>query len=304
MMFPSELRAFHAAAQSGSIRKAAELLNVAPSSVSRKIVLLEQQIGTTLLERASKGVALTHAGVMVAEYARSVVLDYDSLRADLNDARGSRHRLLRLHAVESIVSGGLIDAVAAFRKEFDTVAFRISVVPAPQVVTDVQRGDCDVGLTFGQPPRPDMTTHAKIPEPIVLVVPTEHPLARTGKIELPDLKGIPLALPDTTFGVRRIFDRTIQEAGLTQDIIVAMVSNSFEALRDFVRCNAGGAVLPYRAVRRESTHQWLKPVSISHPSLASTTIDIVTLRKHRSPRVITHFVDVLGRTLAAVIPEL
>lgn len=104
MMFPSELRAFHAVAQSGSIRKAAESLNVAPSSVSRKIVLLEQQIGTALLERASKGVALTHAGVMVAEYARSVVLDYDSLRADLNDARGSRHRLLRLHTVESYAS--------------------------------------------------------------------------------------------------------------------------------------------------------------------------------------------------------
>lgn len=157
MMFPSELRAFHAVAQSGSIRKAAELPNVAPSSVSRKIVLLEQQIGTALLERASKGVALTHAGVMVAEYARSVVLDYDSLSADLNDARGSRHRLVRLHTVESIVSGGSIDAAADFRKNFDTVSFPISVVPAPQVVTDVQRGDCEAGLTFGQPPQPGST---------------------------------------------------------------------------------------------------------------------------------------------------
>ena len=48
---------------------------------------LEQQIGTALLERASRGVPLTHAGVMVVEYARSVVLDYDSLHADLNAAR-------------------------------------------------------------------------------------------------------------------------------------------------------------------------------------------------------------------------
>jgi len=82
-------------------------------------VLLEKQIGIALLERASKGVVLTRAGAMVAEYVRSVVLDYDSLRADLNDARGSRPRLVRLETVESIVSGGLIDAVAAFRKKFD-----------------------------------------------------------------------------------------------------------------------------------------------------------------------------------------
>ena len=71
-MFASELRAFHAVAQSGSIRRAAELLDTAPSSVSRKVGLLEQQIGTTLLERTSNGVTLTHAGAMVAEYARSV----------------------------------------------------------------------------------------------------------------------------------------------------------------------------------------------------------------------------------------
>jgi DNA-binding transcriptional LysR family regulator len=58
-MFPSELRAFHAVAQSGSIRKAAEQLDVAPSSVSRKMALLEYQIGTALLKRKSSGVALT-----------------------------------------------------------------------------------------------------------------------------------------------------------------------------------------------------------------------------------------------------
>ncbi len=61
-----------------SIRKASELLDIAPSSVSRKVALLEQQIGTVLLERTSSGVRLTHAGVLVADYARSVVLDYDS----------------------------------------------------------------------------------------------------------------------------------------------------------------------------------------------------------------------------------
>jgi DNA-binding transcriptional LysR family regulator len=223
---------------------------------------------------------------MVAEYARSVVLDYDSLRADLNDARGSRHKLVRLETVESIV--------------FDTISFRISVVPAPQVVADVQRGDCDVGLTFGQPAQPDLATFARIPEPIILVVPNDHPLARIGKAALHDLKGIPLALADVTFGVRRIFNRTIQEAGLTNEIDVAMSSNSFEALRDFVRCNAGGAVLPYRAMLRESSHKWLKAVSINHPSLSETTIDIIALRKHRPPRVVTSFVDLLKRTLVAV----
>lgn len=296
-MFPGELRAFHVVAKSGSIRKAAELLDVAPSSVSRKVALLEQQMGTTLLERTSNGVSLTHAGAMVAEYARSVVLDYDSLRADLNDARGARRKLVRVETVESIVSGGLIEAVAAFQEKFDTIYFRVNTVPAPQVVEDLQRGECEVGLTFCCPPQPDVVTLARIPEPIVLAVPSDHSLARTERATLQDLRGLHLALPDVTFGVRRIFDRTIEEAGLTGEIVPAVTSNSFEALRDFVHCNAGGAILPYRATLRGSTYKWLKSVSLEHPNLTETTVDVIALRKHRLPRVVTSFIELLVHTL-------
>lgn len=295
-MFPSELRAFHAVAQSGSIRKASELLEIAPSSVSRKVALLEHEIGTALLDRTSVGVTLTHAGKLVAEYARSVVLDYDSLRADLNDWRGSRRKLIRLETVESIVSGGLVEAVAAFRAKFDAVSFNLTVVPAPQVVEDVKRGECEVGLTFCCPPQADVVKVASIPEPIVLVVPNNHPLAAAKSVTLEDLNGASLALPDVTFGVRRIFDRATHEAGLSAALSPALSSNTFEALRDFVRCGAGVAILPYRAVLRESTQKWLKAVPIDHPALIETTIDVITLRKHRPPRIVTSFIEQLVRT--------
>jgi DNA-binding transcriptional LysR family regulator len=298
-MFPSELRAFYAVAQSGSIRKASELLNIAPSSVSRKVALLEQQMGTTLLDRTSVGVSLTHAGTLVAEYARSVVLDYDSLRADLNDTRGSRRKLIRVETVESIVSGGLVEAVAVFRAKFDAVSFRIRMVPAPQVVEDVQRGECEVGLTLRCPPQADIVKLASVPEPIILVVPNDHALAGAETVTLQDLIELPLALPDVTFGVRRIFDRAVQEAGLAGELNPALTSDSFEALRDFVRCGAGVAILPYRAVLRESTHKWLKAVPIDHPMLTETTIDIITLRKHRPSRVVSIFIEQLIRTLGA-----
>jgi DNA-binding transcriptional LysR family regulator len=298
-MYPSELRAFHAVAQSGSIRKASELLHMAPSSVSRKVALLEHEFGTALLDRTSVGVSLTHAGTLVAEYARSVVLDYDSLRADLNDTRGSRRKLIRVETVESIVSGGLVEAVAAFRTKFDAVTFGIRMVPAPQVVEDVQRGECELGLTFCCPPQTDVMKLASIPEPIILVVPNDHALAGGGPVKLAALAGLPLALPDLSFGVRRIFDRAMQEAGITSVAGPALSSNSFEALRDFVRCGAGVAILPYRAVLRESTHKWLKAVSIDHPVLRETTIDIITLRKYRPPRVVTAFTEQLVRTLGA-----
>jgi DNA-binding transcriptional LysR family regulator len=296
-MFPSELRAFHAVAQSGSIRKASELLEIAPSSVSRKVALLEHHIGTTLLDRTSGGVKLTHAGSLVAEYARTVILDYDSLRADLNDWRGSRRKLIRVEAVESIVSGGLLEAVAAFRTKYDAVSFRLTVVPAPQVVEDVRRGECDLGVTFCCPPQPDIVKVASIPEPIVLVVPNDHPLAGVKSVTLNDLEGSSLALPDVTFGVRRILDRAAQEAGLAATLNPALSSNMFEALREFVRCGAGIAILPYRAVMRESARNTLKVIPIDHPALREATIDVITLRKHHPARIVANFIDQLTQTL-------
>ena len=66
-MVLNPLRLFHEVARTGSIRKASEVLKLAPSSVSRQVLILERQIGTTLLDRSAAGVALTPAGQLVAK---------------------------------------------------------------------------------------------------------------------------------------------------------------------------------------------------------------------------------------------
>lgn len=300
-MFPGELRAFHIVAQTGSIRKASEVLNIAPSSVSRKVALLEHQIGTTLLERTANGVVLTHAGTLVAEYARTVVLDYETLRADLNDRRGSRRKLISLAVVESSVFECLLNSVAAFRSRFDTVSFRLTMMPAPHVVEEVRRGECDVGLTFCCPPRSDVVIMAQISEPIVLAAPNGHRLAGGEPVTLESLRDVPLALPDLSFGVRRIVDQACHDVGLGTALNPAFTSNSFEAIRNFVRCGAGVAVLPQRAVLRESLIGNIRMIPIEHASFKSTTIDVVTLGKRRIPRVVDEFIRDLVREYKASV---
>ncbi len=73
-MFSGSLRAFDETVRTGSIRKASEALGIAPSSVSRQIAILETQIGTTLFHRRAGGLEITHAGQLVADYARSVLM--------------------------------------------------------------------------------------------------------------------------------------------------------------------------------------------------------------------------------------
>ncbi len=293
-MLPGGLTAFHAVAEAGSIRRASQALGVAPSSVSRQIAVLERQIGTILLDRSAGGISLTHAGKLVASYARSAVLDFDSLRADLDDLRGSRRRLIRIAMVESIVSGGPMDAVHAFRQRFDSVVFEMKIVPAPQIVELVKRGGCDVGISFCAPPDLDIRQISKLHEPVVLVTPPGHPLTYRPAVALPDIARWPVALPGENYGFRQMFDRACHAAGL--DIKPVLTANGFEAIRDFVRSQAGIGVLPYRAVAREQRLGHLSALTIDDPALTETTIEIL-VRRSRIARVVRLFAEDLASAI-------
>lgn len=293
-ILPAGLATFHAVAQAKSLRKASIKLGVEPSSVSRQIAILERQMGTKLLERTSTGVLLTHAGALLDEYAKGVLLDFESLRADLDDQRGSRRRLIRLVTVESIVSSGPLLAVARFREKFDGVAFKVSVMPASAVIDAVVQGDCDIGLAFCAQPNPEVLTLASVAEPIILAVPADHEWAGAHSIHIGELSRHPLALPDVSFGVRGLFERACVEANVT--INPVLVSNDFEALREFVLSGSGLAVLPARAIARERANDLLVPVPIAVKELSDTTVDVI-VSKRRLPRIVRLFAQELSTTI-------
>jgi DNA-binding transcriptional LysR family regulator len=293
-MFHGSLRAFDEAARSGSIRKASEVLGVAPSSVSRHIAILERQMGTTLLVRRADGVDLTHAGALVAEYVRKLLVDHDSLRADLDDLRGVRRRLVRLAVVESIAAAAP-NAVNRFNSQFPAVSFNIRLMPAPAVAEAVRDGKCEIGLTYCVRADPELVTLARIAEPVMLAVRAEDPLANGQEVSLDQISKMPLALPDIDFGVRQIVDRAAAALGVRLAPILA--SNDFGMLRSFVRCGAGGALLPMRAIS-----QPLVAIPVDEPTFKGATIDLIVLRKRRVPRVLQAFIQALVSELGATAP--
>ena len=293
-MFPGPLRAFHEVVQSGSIRKASERLGLAPSSVSRQIAVLEALMGTALFNRAAGGVVLTHAGMRVAEYASSAVMDFDTLRQDLNDRRGT-HGLIRVAMVESIASSGPVEAAARFRRTHVGANFEFMVMPATAVIEAVAAQTTDIGIGFCAEASDEIAHEASILEPLMLVLRHDHPMATRSPLKLPDLEAMSLALPDQKFGMRRLIDR----AALRQNVTIApvMVSNSFDALRDFVRSGGGATILPMRAVRSDQSRE-LVAAPIDEPELNHTTLDVIHLKAWRMPRIVRLYLDELRRTLS------
>jgi DNA-binding transcriptional LysR family regulator len=265
--------------------------------VSRQIGVLEHEMGTALFERRSGGMRLTHAGELVAEFARAVLVDYDTLRTELNDLRGAQRRLLRVAMVESVASSGPIAAVTRFRKSHAGVTFNLRLTPAPGVIEAVLKDHCDVGITFSQEPHPDIHVLASIAEPVVAIVPPGHPLAQADSVELAALSQWPLALPDVDFGVRRMLDGAAAAAG--SRLSPHVTSNAFETLREFVRCRLGCAVLPMRAVAREARAGGFAIVPLAEGPFRDSRFQVIVLRERRLPPVLKAFADVLIEEISA-----
>ncbi|WP_411820864.1 LysR family transcriptional regulator [Hyphococcus formosus] len=295
-MFPDPLRAFRSVVKTGSMRKAGDALGLAPSSVSRQVAILERQMGTQLFRRSVNGLSLTYAGKMVAEYSDDVVIGFDSLRADLDDLRGNQ-RLIKLAMVESVVSAGPAQAIYEFNKQYENVHFEFEILPAPAVVETVRQQECDIGITFSADVDDLIRTVARFAEPVLVVVPKDHPLAERRAMPVAELSDYNVALPASDFGVRKRFNRALAQAEI--QLQPNLQSNSFEALRDFVRSGAGIAVLPRGAALREQEVGRAHCVQLQDANFDDSSLDMIVYKQQRIPRLVNLFI----KTLRSAIEE-
>ncbi len=76
----NQLRTFVAIAETGAVRAAASLLVVTPSAVSSALAALQEEVGTPLVVREGRGLRLTEAGLVYADYARRILGLLDEAR--------------------------------------------------------------------------------------------------------------------------------------------------------------------------------------------------------------------------------
>src|SRR6185503_18322461 len=107
-----KLRLFLTVLEEGSLRRAADRLHISQSAITRQIQLLEHDLGGRVLERTSAGVRPTSGGHALAEKARTLLADYDSVMAEARRlVRGESDRL-RIGYIASAVQEYLTPALA------------------------------------------------------------------------------------------------------------------------------------------------------------------------------------------------
>ena len=223
-------------ARMGSIRKAAERLNLTPSAMNRRIQDLEAEVGTPLFERRPRGVRLTTAGEMFVRYARSQIAEADRMLSQVEDLRGLRRGPVQIACSQALALDFLPSHIAAFQKQHPKVLFDLKVMDHDRALNALAAYEVDLALVYRPTMWPSLRVIASIPQRLVVITRSDHPLAAKKVVRLSECAEYPAALPDRTLSGRQILDEVTTRRDLRFNMLAEL--NSFEMLRGLVfRCN-------------------------------------------------------------------
>lgn len=138
-------------ARSGSIRKAAERLNVTASAVNRRIADLETELGAPLFERRPRGMRLTSAGEIFVHYLRGHNGDVERMKSQIEDLKGLRRGTVRLACSQALALDFLPRQIAEFRKSHPLVSFELKVVDHEAAMAALAAFEVDLVAVFRPP---------------------------------------------------------------------------------------------------------------------------------------------------------
>ena len=187
-----QLKCFVAVAEDLHFGHAAHRMNILPSALGRHIKLLEEDLGTRLLARSTRHVALTPAGVVLRRDARSILEQVAATEVKVRQLSKVKETALRIGAIDCAAVGLLPTLLGEFKELHPEIETRLVECTSARQLQLLLSGHLD--LAFVRPPVRESSLHYEflMYETLVIAVPSDHALAAKDRIDIHDLAPIPL----------------------------------------------------------------------------------------------------------------
>lgn len=284
MLDPRRLRALREVEARGSIAGAAQALGYTASAVSQSIAAMERYLDLQLLERTSRGVTLTPAGLRLVEHADVILAHLDAAE---REARGLRaHDAAVSLTLATFASGAdlVVRAAGDLARERPGAELRIVEADPAYSLPELRSGNVDVALTYvndGLPATPPawMEELPLLEEPVLAVVPGDHALAGRTAIKLTELAGQRF-IAEPAADHRPFTLLACHAAGFDPD--VAGYSSDFALTAALVARGGAVALLPRMAVRERDG---VVALPLADPTLSRRVLAATRVGTARVPGV-------------------
>ncbi|MAY01997.1 MAG: LysR family transcriptional regulator [Gammaproteobacteria bacterium] len=232
------LRYFIAVAEELHFSRAAERLNIEQSPLSRTIKNLESELGVLLFERTSRGTRLTWAGEVFLEDAHRVLLCLDQAKAKAKAAATGYRGTLRIALSDGIARSRLTALLARCREEEPEVEIRLSEIPFSKQLKGLRNDLYDAGFAFADGVEDGIIAKSVWHDPLVVTVPSRHPLLAHKRVPLHEVFNYPLVLchPEVCAGCSQQLDKmlcsvdtqpVVAERVATHDLMLTLVAAGY-----------------------------------------------------------------------------
>lgn len=257
------LKAFAEVVRLGGFSAAAKALFVTQPTVSKAVRQLEDELGIPLLDRIGHRSAPNAAGAAVYRHAVRMLALRDELKAELQDLAGLRRGTLKIGLPP--VGSSLLFAplFTSYRQRHPGIDIRLSEHGSIQLEALLRAGELELAASL-LPVAEDFAFQVVRREPLVVLMPSSHPLAARPSVRLDDLRREPLVLMESGFALNRILLQACARRGF--EPAVAARSGQVDFLVALVASGLGLAFLP-RLILERQPRSGLTHVLLDEPDL-------------------------------------
>ncbi len=291
----SQLETFLAVVEERSFSRAAVRLHRTQPAVSQVIRKLEEAVGETLFDRASRDGSLTAAGELLRDYAHRLLALRREASSALDELKSLERGQLQLAANEYTCLY-LLSAMDAFRRGFPHVNVTVHRMLASKIPDELNLRTFEIGVVSFRPDPAHFRTIAVYGDSLAFIVSPEHSLAKAERVSISELGSENFIAHHVASPLRRKVIEAFQRYRTPLNMGIELPT--IEAIKRFVAMGNGVALVPHLAVARE----------LETGELVRVTVDELEMKRvlrlvHRRQATLSYAARAFLRTVRAMAEE-
>jgi LysR family transcriptional regulator, low CO2-responsive transcriptional regulator len=254
-----QLQILEAIARHGSFTRAAEELELTQPTVSQQIKRLTQTIGLPLFEQLGKQIYLTAAGQEVLGASAIISEKFAELEIAIDELKGLKQG--RINLVASTTAKYFVPRLlGTFRRKHPEIELALHITNQEGVLARLARNQDDLYFTGRPPSDLDIELRPILDNPLVVVAPSNHPLAGKTNIALKELATEPFIFREAGSGTRAVVEHFLAENRVAVDVVIELSSN--EAIKQAIAGGLGLSVLSQHSLDLETQNGLLTILNV------------------------------------------